>query len=626
MFPGNVSDDVLEEKTASSASIEISINTSELKSANKTTETSRLSQLPEKTELSALATGMDERKSIYTENLPGSLSSIFTNKVEISSTTEPLQKHTANVLTDRVSTLDDAVTSVSLYEDVTNLSKESTPQPSINFTYDNFETTTAVNKMTTTAEVFENSLGTDENLIVDQKNIQTTTSAGDFDTTLVKYTTQTFETVRVTEKVLNGVTLATEKAVTTPDLYNEGNLPISSATEAASDLKTTQDNYQTATEAASDLKTTQDNYQTTTEAASDLKTTQDNYQTTTEAASNLKTTQDNYQTATEAASDLKTTKDNYQTAIEAAVDLKTTQDNYQTATEAASGLKTTQDNYQTAIEAASDLKTTQNNYQTATEAASNLKTTQDNSQAAAEAASDLKTTQDNYQTATEAAVDLKTTQDNYQTATEATEKILTETTTENLLLLTTDETSFQGKSDKSLLEAVKEKQDSLHESVSTTGSMLESTTLSTTGNMLEFTTLSITANGNMFESTPAYTNIPEVAYNSITNNFVDIDFVTNSQTVSSDTNSIATSHSTAVTSIPSLDTSTLSTDILEPQVTKPSVVCPCDAQHASVPHLPSGFHIYPGILFYFRIYCKNPKNLDTRKHCCNHPKIRTKWL
>ena len=25
-------------------------------------------------------------------------------------------------------------------------------------------------------------------------------------------------------------------------------------------------------------------------------------------------------------------------------------------------------------------------------------------------------------------------------------------------------------------------------------------------------------------------------------------------------------------------------------------------------------------------YCKIPKNSDAGKHCCNHPKIRTKWL
>ena len=26
------------------------------------------------------------------------------------------------------------------------------------------------------------------------------------------------------------------------------------------------------------------------------------------------------------------------------------------------------------------------------------------------------------------------------------------------------------------------------------------------------------------------------------------------------------------------------------------------------------------------LYCKTPKNLDTRKNCCNHPKIWTKWF
>ena len=25
-------------------------------------------------------------------------------------------------------------------------------------------------------------------------------------------------------------------------------------------------------------------------------------------------------------------------------------------------------------------------------------------------------------------------------------------------------------------------------------------------------------------------------------------------------------------------------------------------------------------------YCKNPKNLDSRKNSCSHPKILTKWL
>ena len=28
----------------------------------------------------------------------------------------------------------------------------------------------------------------------------------------------------------------------------------------------------------------------------------------------------------------------------------------------------------------------------------------------------------------------------------------------------------------------------------------------------------------------------------------------------------------------------------------------------------------------YSIFHKNPKNLDTRKICCNHPKILTRWL
>ena len=135
----------------------------------------------------------------------------------------------------------------------------------------------------------------------------------------------------------------------------------------------------------------------------------------------------------------------------------------------------------------------------------------------------------------------------------------------------TNQTTVQGKSYKSFLDTVKDKQKTL-ESLSNDSNVLESTTA--------FTNISEHAND------PTVADIP-----------LELEFVTNSLSVSSDTNSIATSPSTVATSILHVDSSALSSDVMEHPVTKPLTVCQCGTQHDSVPQLPSGYHIYPGIVF-----------------------------
>ena len=141
---------------------------------------------------------------------------------------------------------------------------------------------------------------------------------------------------------------------------------------------------------------------------------------------------------------------------------------------------------------------------------------------------------------------------------------------------TSYQTSNQGKSYKTFLDTVKNKQKSHPESYSKDN------------------------------NTNAFTNITENANDqTVTDIPVDLEVVTNPLSVFSDTNSSSTSPSTAVTSILHVDSSAPSssapsiisapdTDISELPVTKTSPVCLCDTQHASVPNLPSGFHIFPG--------------------------------
>ena len=180
--------------------------------------------------------------------------------------------------------------------------------------------------------------------------------------------------------------------------------------------------------------------------------------------------------------------------------------------------------------------------------------------------------------AKEGAGGLEKTPSDDQTTTETTEQLHGEMTSTvyntEKMVPSTNQTTVQGKSYKSFLDTVKDKQKSLYESLSN--------------------------DSNVFESTTAFTNISEHANDqTVADVPLELEFVTNPLSVSSDTNSIATSSSTVATSILHVDSSALSSDVLEHPVTKPLTVCQCGTQHDSVPQLPSGYHIYPGTVFTF---------------------------
>ena len=96
-----------------------------------------------------------------------------------------------------------------------------------------------------------------------------------------------------------------------------------------------------------------------------------------------------------------------------------------------------------------------------------------------------------------------------------------------------------------------------------------------------------------FRATPVSTNKPDkIVYHSKTLSTVELD--TNTESVTS-TNTVTHLTTLDVTSTPSPELTSLTSVSSESPVTSQPVVCQCKHEHASVFHLPSGFHIYPGI-------------------------------
>ena len=96
-----------------------------------------------------------------------------------------------------------------------------------------------------------------------------------------------------------------------------------------------------------------------------------------------------------------------------------------------------------------------------------------------------------------------------------------------------------------------------------------------------------------FRATPVSTNkFDKIVDHSKTLSTVELD--TNTESVTS-TNTVTHLTTLDVTSTPTPDLTSLTSVSSESPVTSQPVVCQCNPEHASVFHLPSGFHIYPGI-------------------------------
>ena len=152
-----------------------------------------------------------------------------------------------------------------------------------------------------------------------------------------------------------------------------------------------------------------------------------------------------------------------------------------------------------------------------------------------------------------------------------TERVRNETVLDSSTVSTIDQLAIEEKSDKRLLGKVLKVMNALVDSL-------------TNKSLDKFRAASVSSN-----------KLDKIVDNSKTLSTIELD--TNTESVTS-TNTVTPLTTLDVTSTPTPDLTSLTSVSSESpvtMVTSQPVVCQCNPEHASVFHLPSGFHIYPGI-------------------------------